>query len=313
MARYSRGPSGDTNPTQDRFDRDYPRRREYEREDRKRDEGTRRPGYESRDREEPSHSRDIDNHDRDRRDRDRQPERGRDRDDDRRRDRDDDRPRDRDRDRERESRAGPSRRSVSPRPRSTKPSSRSQSGEASAEDKTKPNFAPSGLLAAATKTVKHGDGTSTVLKYHEPPEARKPVVGWRLYVFKGKEQVDLLHIQRQSAYLIGRDRAVVDVAIDHPSCSKQHAVIQYRQVPEKNEFGDVKNAIKPFIIDLESTNGTFVNDEAIPTSRYFELKPGDGMFVLQHLFSHQHRSHSSPVIKFGESAREYVLLHDEST
>lgn len=37
---------------------------------------------------------------------------------------------------------------------------------------------------------------------------------------------DMLHIQRQSAYLIGRDRTVVDIPLDHPSCSKQHAVIQ---------------------------------------------------------------------------------------
>lgn len=27
------------------------------------------------------------------------------------------------------------------------------------------------------------------LKYNEPPEARKPLKNWRLYVFKGKEQV----------------------------------------------------------------------------------------------------------------------------
>jgi smad nuclear-interacting protein 1 len=38
--------------------------------------------------------------------------------------------------------------------------------------------------------------------------------------------VDLLHINRQSAYLTGRDKAVVDIPLDHPSCSKQHAVIQ---------------------------------------------------------------------------------------
>ncbi|KAL1950571.1 hypothetical protein VTO73DRAFT_5695 [Trametes versicolor] len=173
------------------------------------------------------------------------------------------------------------------------PESRSKSPSVPAEDKTKPNFAPSGLLAAETKTVQRADGTNTVLKYHEPPEARKPVVGWRLYVFKGKEQVELLHIHRQSAYLIGRDRAVVDLAVEHPSCSKQHAVIQYRQVREKNEFGDVKSAVKPFIIDLESTNGTIVNDERIPTSRYYELMLGD-------------------VIKFGESAREYVLLSEDA-
>jgi smad nuclear-interacting protein 1 len=56
-------------------------------------------------------------------------------------------------------------------------------------DKAKPNMAPSGLLAAETNTVKAVDGTSTVLKYNEPPEARKPVLGWRLYVFKDAEQV----------------------------------------------------------------------------------------------------------------------------
>jgi len=28
-----------------------------------------------------------------------------------------------------------------------------------------------------------------VLKYNEPPEARKPIKSWRIYVFKGKEQV----------------------------------------------------------------------------------------------------------------------------
>ncbi|KAL6303475.1 SMAD/FHA domain-containing protein [Sparassis latifolia] len=230
------------------------------------------------------------------RERDRERERERDRERDRDRDKDRMKVRDRDRDRENERdgpRAGPSRRSASPRARSSRPRSRSHpSREDSPEDKAKPNFAPSGLLAAATKTIKHGDGTSTVLKYHEPPEARKPVVGWRLYVFKGKEQVDLLHIHRQSAYLIGRDRSIADVAVDHPSCSKQHAAIQFRQVHEKNELGDSKGVVKPFIIDLESTNGTHVNDETIPTSRYYELQPGD-------------------VIKFGESTREYVILHDE--
>ncbi|KAI9443515.1 SMAD/FHA domain-containing protein [Lactarius indigo] len=214
---------------------------------------------------------------------------------DRDRDRGDRPPRDsRDR-RERDGeRGGSARRSASPR--RSRPHSRSRSPSASApppEDKTKPNFAPSGLLAAATNTVKNADGTSTLLKYNEPPEARKPLVGWRLYVFKGEEQPELLHIHRQSAYLIGRDRTVADIPLEHPSCSKQHAVIQYRLVQQKDEFGGSKAVIKPFVIDLESTNGTHVNGEAIPTSRYYELKASD-------------------VLKFGTSNREYVLLHDEA-
>ncbi|KAG0701409.1 smad nuclear interacting protein 1 [Suillus ampliporus] len=195
----------------------------------------------------------------------------------------------------------PSRRSVSPkrpssiqRPARPRSSSRSRSQSRPPVDKAKPNFANSGLLAAETNAVKLTDGTSTILKYNEPPEARKPTLGWRLYVFKGSEQVELLHIHRQSAYLIGRDRTVADIFIEHPSSSKQHAVIQHRQVTEKDEFGSSKPKNKPFIIDLESTNSTHVNDEAIPTSRFYELKAGD-------------------VIKFGLSNREYVLLHDDAT
>jgi len=200
---------------------------------------------------------------------------------------------DRDRDRER----GPGRGSTNDIERRPSPQHRSQprsrSRSPSGPPPEQPNFNQSGLLAAATNTVTHADGTTTVLKYNEPPEARKPSQGWRLYVFKGTEQVDLLHIHRQSAYLFGRDKAVADVPVDHPSCSKQHAAIQFRQVQERDEWGASKPVVKPFIIDLESTNGTHVNGTEIPASRYYELKASD-------------------VVKFGLSAREYVLLHDDA-
>lgn len=74
-------------------------------------------------------------------------------------------------------------------PRYSRSPSRSGSPSAAADSKGKPNFKPSGLLAAETNTVKKTDGTSIVLKYNEPPEARRPTQSWRLYVFKGKEQL----------------------------------------------------------------------------------------------------------------------------
>jgi len=40
---------------------------------------------------------------------------------------------------------------------------------------------------------------------------------------------DPLYIHRQSQYLFGREHRVVDVPTDHPSCSKQHAVLQFRR------------------------------------------------------------------------------------
>ncbi|KDN51423.1 SMAD/FHA domain-containing protein [Tilletiaria anomala UBC 951] len=151
----------------------------------------------------------------------------------------------------------------------------------------KPNFERSGLLAAASNNV-----NGVALKYHEPPDSRKPKKQWRLYVFKDGKEIDLHHISRQSCYLFGRDRAVVDIPIDHPSCSKQHAVLQYRLIVERNEFGDEKRRVKPFLIDLESANGSAVNDQDIPPSRYYELKSGD-------------------TIHLGASSREYVLLAEE--
>ncbi|KAA1469709.1 SMAD/FHA domain-containing protein [Dentipellis sp. KUC8613] len=303
-SRSSRRRDYDSDRDRDRA-RDYDRGKDDGRRDGRRDRDS---GYRRRDdrdkgadrdreRERDSRRYGRDNDDeRSRRPRDRDTDRRREADDERphyRDNRNRDRPRERSRDRDRDRRGGSSRRSASPPSR--RPRSPSQAeGSAPPEDKAKPNFGASGLLAAETNTVRKVDGTSTVLKYNEPPEARKPVVGWRLYVFKGSEQVDMLHIHRQSAYLIGRDRVVADIAIEHPSCSKQHAVIQFRYVQTKDEFGVSKGTVKPFIIDLESTNGTFVNDEKIPTTRFYELKATD-------------------VLKFGQSTREYVLLQDDAS
>ncbi|MCJ1337153.1 hypothetical protein MMC09_002432 [Bachmanniomyces sp. S44760] len=145
-----------------------------------------------------------------------------------------------------------------------------------------------GKLAAETNTV---SGTNIVLKYNEPPESRKPPASqaWRLYVFKGKETLDTIELASRSCWLFGRERAVVDYTIEHPSCSKQHAVLQFRYVEKMDEFGDRTSGVKPYLIDLESANGTKVNGERMPDRRYIEIISGD-------------------VLGFGDSTREYVLM-----
>ena len=132
-----------------------------------------------------------------------------------------------------------------------------------------------------------------VIKYSEPGNARKPKRRWRLYPFKGEKSLPVLHIHRQSGYLMGRDRKVCDIPLDHPSVSKQHAVFQYRLVSYEREDGREGKRIRPYLIDLESANGTYVNGEKIEPRRYVELLERD-------------------VIKFGFSSREYVLLHENS-
>ncbi|KAL0362253.1 UNVERIFIED_CONTAM: FHA domain-containing protein DDL [Sesamum calycinum] len=159
-----------------------------------------------------------------------------------------------------------------------------------AKEKQKPSFELSGKLAAETNRVR-----GVTLLFNEPPDARKPDVRWRLYVFKGGEVLnEPLYIHRQTCYLFGRERRVADIPTDHPSCSKQHAVLQYRQVEEENPDGTMSKRVRPYLMDLGSTNGTFINDDQLEPQRYYELFEKD-------------------TIKFGNSSREYVLLHENST
>jgi smad nuclear-interacting protein 1 len=154
--------------------------------------------------------------------------------------------------------------------------------------KDKRNFNLSGKLAEDTNIV-----NGVVVKYSQPPEARKPKKGWRVYPFKGDQGLPVLYIHRQSSYLIGRDRRVVDFPVDHPSCSKQHAALQYRLMPVSHKDGTTAYTVRPYIIDLESTNGTYVNNVKLEPRIYVELLEKD-------------------VIKFGYSTRDYVILHEQS-
>ncbi|XP_047454240.1 smad nuclear-interacting protein 1 [Mugil cephalus] len=157
-----------------------------------------------------------------------------------------------------------------------------------AAEKEKPNFELSGALTEDTNTFR-----GVVIKYNEPPEARIPKRRWRLYPFKNDEPLPVMYIHRQSAYLLGRQRKIADIPIDHPSCSKQHAVFQYRLMEFTRADGTMGRRVRPYIIDLGSGNGTYLNNQRIESQRYYELKEKD-------------------VLKFGFSSREYVLLHEFS-
>ncbi|KAH9382315.1 hypothetical protein HPB48_013958 [Haemaphysalis longicornis] len=85
-----------------------------------------------------------------------------------------------------------------------------------------------------------------------------------------------------------KSRLIADIPIDHPSCSKQHAVLQFRLVAYTRDDGTTGRRVRPYVIDLESSNGTFVNNQRIEPRRYVELLERD-------------------VLKFVFSTREYVI------
>ena len=157
--------------------------------------------------------------------------------------------------------------------------------------KEKANFGLTGNLSKDESTGNVVNGI--IMKWSEPLDAAKPEQRWRLYVFKEEALVETLHLHRQSSYLVGRDARVADIVTAHPSCSKQHAVIQFRKVKRKDEFGQPVEVVLPYLMDLQSAQKTFVNGVEMEDSRYYELRQKD-------------------CIKFGVSTREYVLLHDTS-
>lgn len=84
-------------------------------------------------------------------------------------------------------------------------------------------------------------------------EVEKPVIFLsfaRFYPFKGDKALPILYIHRQSCFLLGRDKAVADIPLEHPSVSKQHAVLQYRATPFTRADGSQGRRVRPYIIDL---------------------------------------------------------------
>ena len=163
---------------------------------------------------------------------------------------------------------------------------------APAAPKVQPNYGTTGKLAEASNTV---NGVN--MKWSEPPDAAKPTKRWRLYVFKDGKPLEPYQIHRQTAYLLGRERRIADIPLDHPSCSSQHAVLQFRMTTKTAPSDDggekTTKLVRPYVMDLGSTNGTYVNGNRIEAQRYLELLERD-------------------LLRFGYSSREYVLLHEES-
>jgi pSer/pThr/pTyr-binding forkhead associated (FHA) protein len=75
----------------------------------------------------------------------------------------------------------------------------------------------------------------------------------------------------QSATMIGRDPKS-KVCIKHPAVSKHHALLEL-----------IDGSL--FVTDLNSDNGTFVNDEAVESKERFLLQPGDDIRIGDRQFT----------------------------
>ncbi|KAG0517685.1 hypothetical protein BDA96_09G110500 [Sorghum bicolor] len=187
-----------------------------------------------------------------------------------------------------------------------------------AKEKQKPSFELSGKLAEETNRV-----AGVNLLYSEPPEARKSEIRWRLYVFKDGEPLnELMWRMWKNGMLLFvilcfcfallaqlclnvflreflRLNVCYDISdlteplrpTDHPSCSKQHAVLQYRLVEKEQPDGmmakKISNAFPRFHY-ISNTLSCHLGNRIEPR-RYYELFEKD-------------------TLKFGNSRKSLVIL-----
>ncbi|CAI4045757.1 hypothetical protein SKDZ_12G0720 [Saccharomyces kudriavzevii ZP591] len=161
-----------------------------------------------------------------------------------------------------------------------------------------PDFRPSGLLELDSNN-KEG----IALKHVEPQDAISPdeymdrlgldprdrtVYELIVYRKNDKDKVPWKRydLNEKSCYLVGRElgrsldatsddrkeTVVADIGIPEETSSKQHCVIQFR---------NVHNALKCYVMDLDSSNGTCLNKVVAPRARYIELRSGDVLTLTE--------------------------------
>ena len=102
-----------------------------------------------------------------------------------------------------------------------------------------------------------------------------------MFQFQENDSVTIdLHFK--SYFIIGRDE-LADIKLTHSSISKQHAVIQFKSK---------KNDVLPYLIDLNSKNGCFLNGNRIDSARFYELRTKD-------------------MIAFGKLEDEFILVQGD--
>lgn len=134
--------------------------------------------------------------------------------------------------------------------------------------------------------------------YNEPNDFARPdgMNLWRFYVFDNGHLLDdessgIYLLNTRSCYVFGRDTTAAHISLHHRSCSKQHAVLQFRRT---RPCGASQGRICPYFFDLDSRNGSFLNHERLPGRRYVELRSGD-------------------LLTFGQSTLEWIVLRESAS
>jgi pSer/pThr/pTyr-binding forkhead associated (FHA) protein len=122
---------------------------------------------------------------------------------------------------------------------------------------------------------------SNTPRYDEPSWSAAPTEKFQLEVLKDGSIVATVDLDQKAYYTLGRQPDIVDIVMDHPSISRMHAVLNFRD----------DGAL--MLRDLGSAQGTQLNKQLCGKNTYYRVYVGD-------------------MIKFGASTRKYIVLGPET-
>ena len=142
-------------------------------------------------------------------------------------------------------------------------------------EKEKPNFEPSGILLKDLEyEYNKSMNNKIIINYNPPSDSIIPNENeiWFLFKFSEdkNEAEETYKLIEKEYFLIGKDPRICDIRIKQKNISRQHAVIQFRKIKKEKEW-----EIIPYLIDLNSTNGTYLNGDKIDNKKYYELRDKD--------------------------------------
>ena len=142
-------------------------------------------------------------------------------------------------------------------------------------EKEKPNFEPSGILLKDLEMdYNKSINSKIIINYNPPNDSIIPDKNeiWFLFKFSEdkKEDEETYKLIDKEYFLIGKDPRICDIRIKQKNISRQHAVIQFRKIRKEKDW-----QILPYLIDLNSTNGTYLNGDKIDNKKYYELREKD--------------------------------------
>lgn len=116
--------------------------------------------------------------------------------------------------------------------------------------------------------------------YEAPAWSALPAAAFQLEVLKDGSIVDTIDLNGKAFFTLGRQHGLVDITMDHPSISRLHAVLNFR------EDGAL------MLRDMGSAQGTQLNKSPCEKDTYYRVYVGD-------------------MIRFGASTRKYIVAGPE--